>query len=112
MVIVFIRTRLRADCDRAAYDRLNANMFELVQRIPGFIAVTGYAGDGEEIGVVRFASLDALRTWREHPDHLAVQQRGRAEFYATYTIEVCEVVRAYDFDASSGEPTHPPIRRP
>jgi heme-degrading monooxygenase HmoA len=97
MVIVLIRTQVRADCDRVAYEALNASMFELVQRIPGFLGVAGYGGDGEDVGVVRFASLDALRAWREHPDHVVAQQRGRAEFYASYTIEVCEVVRAYAF---------------
>jgi heme-degrading monooxygenase HmoA len=108
-----LRTRLRADADRAAYEALNATMWELVQRIPGFIAAAGYTADsGDEIGVIRFASLDALRAWREHPEHIVVQQRGRAEFYASYTIEVCEVVRAYEFDVGSGEPSHPPPRQP
>ena len=85
-------------------------MYELAQRIPGFLSATGYAGDGEEVGVVRFDTLDALRVWREHPEHAVAQRRGRAEFYTSYTIEVCEVVRAYDYDASAGEPSHPPPR--
>jgi heme-degrading monooxygenase HmoA len=46
--------------------------------------------------MVRFESLEALRGWREHPDHLVAQRRGKSEFYASYRIEVCEVVRAYD----------------
>jgi len=101
MVIVLIRTRMRADCDRSAYDALNASMFELVQRMPGFISASGYAtGDGDELGVIRFTTLEALRAWREHPEHVVTQQRGRAEFYSAYTIEVCEVVRAYSFPAA------------
>jgi heme-degrading monooxygenase HmoA len=98
MVIVLIRTQLRPDCDRTAYEALNAEMFELVQTMPGFLGVNGYASaDGDEVGMVRFESLEALRAWREHPAHLATQQRGKSEFYASYRIEVCEVVRAYDF---------------
>ena len=98
MVIVLIRTKLHPEADRSAYEALNDQMFEIVQKIPGFLGASGYAsGDGEDIGVVRFASLDALRAWREHPDHLQAQRRGKTEFYASYTIEVCEVVRAYDF---------------
>lgn len=113
MVIVLIRTRMKADCDRTAYDALNARMFEIVQRIPGFVSVTGYAnGVDGEIGVVRFESLDALRAWREHPEHVVVQERGRAEFYGSYTIEVCEVLRVTAFDARGGEPTRPPQRHP
>jgi heme-degrading monooxygenase HmoA len=99
MVIVLIRTTMRSDCDRTAYEALNARMYELVQRIPGFAGVTGYGGDGEDIGVVRFDSLESLRAWREHPEHVVAQQRGRDEFYASYTIEVCEVVRAYELAA-------------
>jgi heme-degrading monooxygenase HmoA len=96
MVIVLIRTTLRPEADRAAYDALNEQMFRLVQTMPGFIAADGYSStDGNDVGVIRFESLETLRAWREHPDHLVVQQRGKTEFYAAYTIEVCEVVRAY-----------------
>jgi len=98
VVIVLIRTKLRDDCDRAAYEALDAQMFELVQKMPGFLGVNGYASaDGDEVGMVRFDSLEALRAWREHPEHLATQARGKTEFYASYRIEICEVVRAYDF---------------
>jgi len=113
MVIVLIRTELRPDADRAAYEALNHRMFEQVQQIPGFIGATGYTdAAGGDIGVIRFESLDALRAWREHPDHLVTQRRGRTEFYASYAIEVFERVRAYDFSATAGEPAAPPIRRP
>ena len=98
MVIVVIRTKLHPQADRAAYEALNQQMFALVQTIPGFVAADGYtSSEGEEIGLVRFESLEALRAWREHPDHVVAQQRGKSEFYMSYTIEVCEVVRAYDF---------------
>lgn len=100
MVIVLIRTKLRPDCDQAAYEALNAEMYGIVQKMPGFLGVNGYASaDGDEVGMVRFESLEALRAWREHPDHLVTQARGKSEFYASYRIEVCEVVRAYDFTA-------------
>jgi heme-degrading monooxygenase HmoA len=97
MVIVLVRTKLRDDADRVAYDALNEDMYRLVQSMPGFIGAAGYTSpDGEDVGVIRFASLEALAAWRDHPEHVAVQLRGRAEFYAAYTIEVCQVVRAYD----------------
>ena len=103
MVIVLIRTKLRADADHAAYEVLNAQMYEVVQKMPGFLGVSGYASaDGDEVGMVRFESLEALRAWREHPEHVATQARGKSEFYASYHIEVCEVVRAYDFACERG----------
>jgi heme-degrading monooxygenase HmoA len=98
MVIVLIRTKLRPDCDHAGYEALNARMYDIVRAMPGFVSVTGYASpDGDEVGMVRFESLEALQAWRDHPDHLATQARGRTEFYASYQIEICQVVRAYSF---------------
>ncbi len=98
MVIALIRTQLRTEADLAAYERLNEQMFELVQRLPGFVSARSYrADDGDEISLIRFASAEALRAWREHPEHRATMARGRDEFYAAYDVEICEVTRAYDF---------------
>lgn len=100
MVIVLISTTLRADADRAAYDALGAQMSQLVETIPGFLGAKDYvAEDGDAISMVTFESHDALRAWREHPDHVVAQRRGKDEIYASYRVEVCEVVRAYDFTA-------------
>jgi antibiotic biosynthesis monooxygenase (ABM) superfamily enzyme len=125
MVIVLIRTQLRPDADVAAHDQLDARMFELVQTIPGFVSARSYSSDdiderSEELGggdpagsaggaggnaprgidrisLIRFASGDALRAWREHPEHREVQRRGRDEFFAAYDVEVCDVTRSYEF---------------
>lgn len=98
MVIVLIRTTARDDVDVPAYEALNARMEALVRDIPGFISAKGYkADDGDEVFMVRFASHEALRAWREHPEHVVAQARGKAEIYASYDVEVCEVTRAYDF---------------
>ncbi len=98
MVIVLIRTALRSDADVAAYDQLNARMDALVQGIPGFVSAKGYrSDDGDQISIVRFESAEALRRWRELPEHVEAQRRGKQEFYAAYDVEVCEVTRAYDF---------------
>ena len=78
-------------------------METLLRSMPGFVDVNGYASaHGDEIGMVRFESLATLRTWREHPEHREAQARGRSEFYASYRIEVAEVVRAYEFTSDGG----------
>jgi heme-degrading monooxygenase HmoA len=98
MVIVMIRTQLRPDADLAAYERLSERMDALVSDFPGYLSAKSYRGeDGDEISLIRFESADALRRWRDHPEHLDAQRQGREAFYAAYDIEVCEVTRAYDF---------------
>jgi heme-degrading monooxygenase HmoA len=98
MVIVLIRTILREGADVAAYEQLNEQMDALVRGVPGFLSATGYrSDDGDEISIVRFESAEALRRWRDLPAHVEAQRRGRDELFAAYDVEVCEVVRAYDF---------------
>ena len=98
MVIVLIRTALRPDADLAAYERDDARMYELVSAMPGFVDAKSYrADDGDTVSMIRFASADALRAWRDHPDHAAVQRAGRERYFSSYEITVCEVTRAYRF---------------
>jgi heme-degrading monooxygenase HmoA len=52
------------------------------------------------ISIIRFESAEALRRWREQPEHREAQRRGKEEFFAAYDVEVCEVTRAYDFGRS------------
>jgi heme-degrading monooxygenase HmoA len=99
MVIVLIRTALREPVDLAAYEQTGARMDALVRTIPGFVSVKDYvAEDGERISMVCFESQQALAAWREHPEHVIAQRAGKTQFYASYDIRVCEVVRAYDFE--------------
>lgn len=98
MVLVVIRTVLRPDADVAAYEALAVRMDALVRTIPGFVS----AEDAGELSLVRFASLEALAAWRNHPEHLEAQRAGRERFYRAYRVEVYEQVRAYDGPAGRG----------
>ncbi len=97
-VVVIFKTHLREGADTEAYRRTSRRMHELVEQIPGFISIKPYtAEDGEEIDLVRFANEDALKLWKEHPEHREAQRRGREEFYDHYSIQACKVVRDYEF---------------
>jgi len=97
-VIVIFKTHLREGADSEAYRKTSRRMHELVEQIPGFISIKAYTGeDGEEIDLVRFANEEALRTWKEQPEHLEAQSRGREEFYDRYSVQACKVVRDYEF---------------
>ena len=98
MVIVLIRTELRADVDLAEYERLGNRMDELVRAIPGFISVKDFtAEDGERVSMVCFATHEALAQWRDLPEHVEAQRAGKERIYARYDVRVCEVVRSYAF---------------
>jgi len=46
---------------------------------------------------VKFESEEALEAWRNHPEHVEIQRRGREEFYDYYWVQVCKSVREYEW---------------
>jgi heme-degrading monooxygenase HmoA len=101
MIVIVFRSKLRPDCP-ASYGPLADRMVELAQEIPGFVSFRHYAADdGERVSIAEFASEDAARAWREHPEHLEAQRRGRDEFYAWYRIQVCGQAREREFSAKA-----------
>jgi heme-degrading monooxygenase HmoA len=94
MIVVLFNAVVRKQAEGAEYDQTDARLFDIVSSMPGFVSFKEYsADDGETIGVVRFESREALEAWRDHPEHVAAQKRGREHFYASYEIEVLEQVR-------------------
>ena len=94
-VVVVFRIALRPDLDAQEYERVGTRMVELVGAMPGFLGMDYAPVEGGELLVARFESHEALRAWREHPEHLEAQRRGREEFFASYRIEVCDEARSY-----------------
>lgn len=44
-----------------------------------------------------FETEEVIRTWREIPDHFAVQEFGCASFHGYYSVEIAQAVRAYRY---------------
>jgi heme-degrading monooxygenase HmoA len=95
MVTVIFRSRLKPTADLTALGTLYARLLEIVSRMPGFISVKDFAAeDGESVAIAEFESPEAVTAWKNDPEHLAAQKRGREEFFSEYTVQVCTVVRA------------------
>ncbi len=95
-VVTVFRSRLRDDADGYA-DRA-AEIATLAATMPGLVDVKAFtAADGERVTLVTFADEASQAAWRDHPEHLVAQQQGRDEFYAAYSIQVCEARRVRTF---------------
>jgi heme-degrading monooxygenase HmoA len=94
MVTVIFRSRLKPNADAEALQILYGRLYGIVSRMPGFISVKDFtAEDGESVAIAEFASPEAAEAWKNDPDHLVAQRRGREEFFSEYTVQVCTVVR-------------------
>ena len=81
MEIVLFRAQTRSDHDAAEYGRLFEQMLVKVQEVPGFIDISGFAGeDGTELALVRFETPEAVAQWRDHPDHVATRDVDARSF--------------------------------
>lgn len=97
MILAIFRNRVRPEAaqDYAAWA---ARMEALARAMPGYISdKTFTAEDGERVSVHEWESAEALRAWREHPEHLKAQAMGREAFYEDYTVYVCDEPRESRF---------------
>ncbi len=93
MIVTIFRSRLDpAQAD--AYREAAARMRSLAAAMPGFVSFKTFsAEDGERVSIIEFESEEALRAWREHPEHRKAQTLGRNSFYTEYRIQVCSILR-------------------
>jgi heme-degrading monooxygenase HmoA len=88
-VVTVFRSTLRPDAIEE-YEAVAQRMVGLARAMPGFVDYKTFAAeDGERVTIVTFASMDAHRAWRDHPEHLDAQRLGRQRFYDTFAIQVC-----------------------
>jgi heme-degrading monooxygenase HmoA len=98
MFLVVFRNRKRPDMDEAAYAADAAAMEAMAAAQPGFLSFKSYiADDGEVIALSEWESEDAARGWGRVEEHRGVQARGRAEYYADYTLFACADPRIHRF---------------
>lgn len=98
MIVAMFRTYRKPHAKLAELGVLHQRMQDLVSHMPGFLAVKTFtAEDGEVLALAEFASLDAFTAWKEHPEHVVAQRRGREEFFAAYRVQVCSALRESSF---------------
>lgn len=79
------------------YQEMAAKMEALAKLQPGYL---GHESAREEIGITvsYWKSLEDIKNWKQHNDHLFAQQHGREVWYAQYKIRICLVERDYGFE--------------
>ncbi|MGW4298531.1 antibiotic biosynthesis monooxygenase family protein [Streptomyces sp. NPDC004646] len=84
--------------NQRGYGETNARMEDLVRSLPGFLGMDHAQNPGGlSITVAYFRDADALTEWRTNTEHRAAQQRGRDDWYQSYTLHVAKVERSHGF---------------
>ncbi|AJP73560.1 antibiotic biosynthesis monooxygenase family protein [Sphingomonas hengshuiensis] len=98
IAVIFVAARTTED--DAGYAAAAAAMDALAARQPGYRGVDSVRGaDGVGITVSYWADEASAVAWREHPEHAAIRDAGRARWYLWYRLHVATIGRSYDWAA-------------
>jgi len=90
-VITVFRSRLRADAEAKGCPDLAARMEDRAPVMPGFVEFkTLSAPDGKRVSIITFDGFEHQQAGRDDGE---ARLRGRREFYAEYSISVCQEQR-------------------
>jgi len=92
-IVTVFRSRLR-DAAGDDYEHTASELEQRARGMPGFVDFKTFVADeGERVSLIVFASRAAHDAWRDDPVHQAAQRRGgREKWYASYQIQVTELV--------------------
>lgn len=89
-----IFTSIRTEGDKG-YGEMGDRMIELASTQPGFLGVESARND-VGITVSYWSSLDAIKQWKQHSEHLAAQKLGREIWYDAFKVRISKVERDYE----------------
>jgi heme-degrading monooxygenase HmoA len=89
------------------YSEMADAMENLAKKQDGFLGIESARNDtstvlsaGIGITISYWDSLEAIKTWKQHSEHLLAQQKGRTQWYNWYHVRICKVEREYDFKST------------
>ena len=83
---------------RKTYFDLAAELRPLLETIDGFISVERFESltePGKILSLSLFRDEEAVKAWRNMPQHRLTQGKGRAQIFADYRLRIASVIRDY-----------------
>ncbi|WP_141504199.1 antibiotic biosynthesis monooxygenase family protein [Paenibacillus luteus] len=79
------------------YGQMADKMVELASRQSGYLGIESARDEQLGITVSYWASLDAIKNWKENAAHQVAQERGKSEWYESFALRISKVERDYFF---------------
>jgi len=90
-----IFTSIKTSVDEG-YGDMATEMVRLANEQPGFLGVESARN---EIGITvsYWKTLEEIKNWKQHTQHLVAQKYGRDKWYESYKVRICKIERDYQF---------------
>lgn len=93
--VIFASQRTEGDND---YGIMAEKMMGLASQQKGFLGVESARDEHLGITVSYWDSLEAIKNWKENSAHQVAQERGKEEWYKSFSLRVCKVERQSFFE--------------
>ncbi|PKG23463.1 antibiotic biosynthesis monooxygenase family protein [Niallia nealsonii] len=80
------------------YGKMAEKMVELAAKQEGFLGVESARDEHLGITVSYWKSVEDIQKWKDHTAHQIAQERGKKEWYQTFSLRVCKVERHRFFE--------------
>ena len=97
MIAVIFEVQPHPD-GRAAYLDIAAQLRPQLDTIDGFISIERFESlttPGKVLSLSYWRDVQAVRQWRNVPEHRRAQQAGRQSIFSDYRLRVVQVIRDY-----------------
>ncbi|MDB5813748.1 MAG: hypothetical protein JWN23_865 [Rhodocyclales bacterium] len=78
------------------YSRLAQQLRTLALQDFGCLEFVAVREDDQEMALSYWPDQASIVRWQQQADHLMAQQLGRERWYSAYSVEVAQVLRAYE----------------
>ncbi len=102
MIAVIFEVELKDAEGMARYLDIAASLRQELPSIDGFISVERFQSLTEPnrlLSLSYWRDEDAIRAWRQHPDHAAAQVIGKADLFRNWHIRIAPISRSRSPDA-------------
>ena len=102
MMVVIVEFEMRAGMD-SEFEAALKHMQEQVKQYDGFLGEApccSLENERKFVSLFFWRDREAIKAWRDDPEHVKVQQLSREKIFAWYKIRVCELEREYEREYS------------
>jgi heme-degrading monooxygenase HmoA len=81
--------------DSTGHAEMAARVMESSRLVHGFLGIETCVQPGFSLAVSYWDSLDAIDTWRRHPDHRLAKEAGKSRWFTGYATRIAHVIDQY-----------------
>ena len=69
---------------------------ELAMQKYGCVDFVSTTEGNKEIAISYWPDITHIKNWKNDPEHLSAQKKGRDTWYKTYRVDICKIERSYE----------------